>query len=82
MIAPNSEGKAMLNTSQGRRVVVDDNLPVRAGTTDGGVFTTYLFGQGAFARGSSRLVKLTATCGPLDIDDSQPAITVKLPDED
>ena len=29
-----------------------------------------------------RLVKLIATCGPLDIDDAQPAITVLLPDED
>ena len=30
----------------------------------------------------SRLVKLVATCGPLDIDDPQPAITVMMPDED
>lgn len=30
----------------------------------------------------ARLVKLIATCGPLDIDDPQPAITVMLPDED
>ena len=29
-----------------------------------------------------RLVKLRATCGPLDIDDPQPAITVMMPDED
>ena len=28
-----------------------------------------------------RLVKLIATCGPLDMDDPQPAITVMLPDE-
>ena len=28
------------------------------------------------------LIKLVATCGPLDIDDAQPAITVMLPDED
>lgn len=28
------------------------------------------------------LIKLVATCGPLDIDDPQPAITVMLPDED
>ena len=28
------------------------------------------------------LIKLIATCGALDIDDSQPAITVMLPDED
>jgi hypothetical protein len=30
----------------------------------------------------SRLVKLVATCGPVDIDDPSPAITVMLPDED
>jgi len=30
----------------------------------------------------SRLVKLVATCGPLDMDDPSPAITVALPDED
>lgn len=52
---PDSEGKAMLRVFQGRRVVVDDNLPTRAGTTDGTVYTTYLFGQGAFAKGSAKL---------------------------
>ena len=30
----------------------------------------------------AKLVKLIAACGPLDIDDPQPAITVMLPDED
>jgi hypothetical protein len=29
-----------------------------------------------------RLVKLVATCGPLDLDDPAPAITVMMPDED
>ena len=29
-----------------------------------------------------KLVKLVATCGPLDMDDPQPAITVMMPDED
>lgn len=29
-----------------------------------------------------KLVKLIATCGPLDIDDPQSAITVMMPDED
>jgi hypothetical protein len=52
---PDSEGKAMLRTFQGRSVVVDDNLPTRAGTTDGTVYTTYLFGAGAFAKGSAKL---------------------------
>jgi hypothetical protein len=31
---------------------------------------------------TARLVKLIATCGPLDIDDPQPAITLMMPDED
>jgi hypothetical protein len=52
---PDSEGKAQIRTFQGRRVVVDDNLPTRAGTTDGVVYTTYLFGPGAFARGAAPL---------------------------
>ena len=29
-----------------------------------------------------KLVQLAAVCGPVDIDDSQPAITVMLPEED
>jgi hypothetical protein len=29
-----------------------------------------------------RLVKLVAACGPLDLNDPQPAITVMMPDED
>jgi len=52
---PDSEGKAQLRTFQGRRVIVDDNLPTRAGTTDGLVYTTYLFGTGAFAKGAAPL---------------------------
>jgi hypothetical protein len=30
----------------------------------------------------AKLVKLIAVCGPLDMDDPQPAITVMMPDED
>src|SRR5256714_2029516 len=52
---PDSEGKAQIRVFQGRRVVVDDNLPTRAGTTDGTVYSTFLFGQGAFAKGSAML---------------------------
>ena len=52
---PDSEGKPQIKTFQGRRVIVDDNLPVRAGTTDGLVYTTYLFGAGAFAKGAAPL---------------------------
>jgi hypothetical protein len=52
---PDSEGKAQIKTFQGRRVIVDDNLPARAGTTDGLVYTTYLFGPGAFGKGAAPL---------------------------
>lgn len=52
---PDSEGKPSLAVFQGRRVIVDDTLPTRAGTTDGTVYTTYLFGQGAFAKGAAPL---------------------------
>ena len=52
---PDSEGKTQIRTFQGRRVVVDDNLPTRAGTTDGTVYTTYLFGPGAFGKGTAKL---------------------------
>jgi len=30
----------------------------------------------------ARLIKLIATCGPLDIDDPRPAITIMMPNED
>ena len=52
---PDSEGKAQIKTFQGRRVVVDDTLPVRAGTTSGLVYTSYLFGPGAFGKGVAPL---------------------------
>jgi hypothetical protein len=52
---PDSQGQAQIKTFQGRRVVVDDGLPVRNGTTDGLVYTTYLFGPGAFAKGAASL---------------------------
>jgi hypothetical protein len=52
---PDSEGKPMLRVFQGRRVIVDDSLPVRAGTTSGQVYTTFLFGNGAFAKGVAPL---------------------------
>ena len=52
---PDSEGKPSLASFQGRRVVVDDSLPTRTGTTDGTVYTTYLFGHGAFGMGFDEL---------------------------
>jgi hypothetical protein len=52
---PDSEGKSMLRTFQGRRVIVDDTIVPRAGSTDGLVYTTYLFGPGAFGKGVAPL---------------------------
>jgi hypothetical protein len=52
---PDSEGKTQIKTFQGRRVIVDDSMPVRAGTTSGFVYTSYLFGPGAFAKGAAPL---------------------------
>jgi hypothetical protein len=52
---PDSEGKPKITVFQGRRVVVDDNLPVRNGSTDGFVYTTFLFGPGAFGKGVAPL---------------------------
>lgn len=52
---PDSEGKPQLRVFQGREVIIDDSCPVRVGTTDGYVYTTYLFGRGAFARGAATL---------------------------
>jgi hypothetical protein len=52
---PDSEGKSQIKTFQGKRVIVDDTLPRRAGTTDGLVYQSYLFGPGAIAKGSANL---------------------------
>lgn len=52
---PGSQGEPSIRTFQGRRVIIDDNCPVRNGTTDGSVYTTYLFGPGAFGQGSAKL---------------------------
>jgi len=43
---PPSEGKPAVRTFLGKPVVVDDSLPV-----SGGVYTTYIFGTGAFGWG-------------------------------
>ena len=52
---PDSQGQAQIRTFQGRRVIVDDGCPSRAGTTDGTVYTSYLFGDGAFGAGYADL---------------------------
>ena len=46
-----SEGDLEVETYRGLRVVVDATIPTRAGTTDGVVYTTYLFGDGAIGLG-------------------------------
>jgi hypothetical protein len=52
---PDSSGAATIPTFQGRLVIVDDTMPTRAGTTSGTVYTSYLFGAGAVARGNANL---------------------------
>lgn len=48
---PVSEGQVQIPTYMGRRVIVDDGMPVdTSGATD--VYTSYLFGEGAFALGN------------------------------
>lgn len=51
---PDSEGKVMIKTFQGRRVIVDDGCPKVAGTNTF-AYHTYLFGPGAFAYGTGGL---------------------------
>lgn len=60
---PDSEGKPTIPFYQGKRVIVDDSLPSRAGTTSGTVYTTYLFGPGALAYGEEDLSKLDLEAG-------------------
>src|SRR5207249_5831490 len=52
---PDSEGKSMLRTFQGRRVVVDDNVATRAGTNDGTDYTHEVLRDGGCANGSDTL---------------------------
>lgn len=46
-----SEGNLLYRAYLGRRIIVDDGLPVIAGTTDGFKYVSVLFGQGAFGYG-------------------------------
>lgn len=45
----------------GRRVIVDDGVPARAGTTSGMVYSTYLFGAGAIGLGRANAPVPTET---------------------
>jgi hypothetical protein len=47
-----SIGNLTIPTYQGHRVVVDDGMPSRAGDTSGVVYTSVLFGAGAFGYGA------------------------------
>ena len=50
---PDSEGKSMLKTFQGLEVIVDDNITTE--TVDSKtVYSSFLFGNGAFAQGNTR----------------------------
>ena len=48
---PDSQGQLTIPTYMGLRVIVDDGMPVRAGTTSGFVYTSVIFGEGAFGYG-------------------------------
>lgn len=54
VMRPDSEGMSEIPTYRGKRVIVDDNVGSRAGTTDGTVYTTYVFGMGAIGHGLAR----------------------------
>lgn len=41
-------------TYLGKSVIVDDNCPTTSGGTSGTIYTTYLFGRGAIARGDGK----------------------------
>lgn len=46
-----SEGRLLYQAYLGRRIIVDDTLPVIAGTTSGFKYVSVLFGNGAFGYG-------------------------------
>lgn len=48
---PDSSGTGEVPTYLGRRVIVDDGLPVLAGATDGLKYVSVLFGEGMFGYG-------------------------------
>lgn len=56
-----SNGALEITTYRGLPVIVNDNLPKRAGTTSGYVYTTYLFGNGAFGFGQGNAPVPTET---------------------
>lgn len=59
---PDSQGRLIVPTYKGLRVIVDDSLTVTAGTTDGFKYTSVLFGEGAFGYGEGSPVT------PVEVD--------------
>ncbi len=50
-IVRDSAGQIVTRSYKGMNVIIDDSLPVRAGTTSGFVYTTMLFGRGVIGMG-------------------------------
>ncbi len=48
---PDSQGQLTIPTYKGKRVIVDDGMPVIAGSTDGYKYVSALYGEGAFGYG-------------------------------
>jgi hypothetical protein len=59
---PDSMGQLTIPTYMGLRVIVDDGHTVTAGTTDGFVYTSVLYGEGAFGYGDG------APLNPVEIE--------------
>lgn len=59
---PESEGKPAIKTFQGKRVIVDDTMPVQV-INSANVYTTYIFGRGAIAFGDGRATAAAAVQG-------------------
>lgn len=54
---PDADGRATIATYQGKRVLVDDGMPVLDGATSGKKYVSYLFGAGAigYGEGSAKM---------------------------
>ena len=48
---PDSQGRMTIPTFMGRRVIIDDGMPVEPGGSSGNVYTSVLFGEGALGYG-------------------------------
>lgn len=57
---PDANGRMVIPTYMGKRVIVDDGMPVIAGSTSGFKYVSVLFGEGAFGYGVGSPVKPVA----------------------